>query len=83
VLKVLAVNNELQVSTKPLFSDLLSTNQAAKRIGCNPSRLRGYAVGGWIPGARQVGKHKRWLFDPVRLEKWWQNFNAPKPGEEN
>jgi hypothetical protein len=80
VLKVSLVKHELEVSADPLYSDLLSTAQAAKLIGCPPNLLRIWAVDGLIPGARQAGKGKRWLFHPVLLKQWWANL--PEPWEQ-
>jgi hypothetical protein len=62
---------------------LISLRCASERTGnqLSPNRLRGYALDGSIPGARQVRKGKQWFFKELLFEKWWQEFNGPKPGE--
>jgi hypothetical protein len=62
---------------------LISLQEASELTGnsLSPDRLRGYALDGSIPGARQATKGKQWFFKRALFEKWWQNFNALKPGE--
>jgi hypothetical protein len=63
---------------------LINLREASRLTGYVffPDKLRAYAADGSIPGARQVGRGKQWLFKRELFQKWWQAFNAPKPGEE-
>jgi DNA-binding transcriptional MerR regulator len=58
-------------------------SEVAKKTGFSNEQLRIYALKGIIPGARQVRKGKLWMFQREALEKWWQEFNAPRPEELN
>jgi hypothetical protein len=80
------VSTKSKVLIEPLFSDLdrrelIPLPEVAAKTGYTPSQLRIYAMDGTVPGARQAGKGKRWVFRREPLEKWWQQFNAPRPDE--
>jgi predicted DNA-binding transcriptional regulator AlpA len=89
VLILLAVSEKFEkIATvvKPLFSDLdrrrsIPLAEVAKVTGYPTSWLYTYAVDGTIPGARQAGPGKRWVFEREALERWWANLHAPKAGE--
>jgi hypothetical protein len=86
VLTILLVSKKSQVLIEPLFSDLdrrrrIPLAEVSEVTGFSQSQLRSYAIDGTIPGARQAALGKRWSFDRFLLEKWWQEFNAPKHGE--
>jgi len=70
-------------SSVSVLEPLISLREAAKLTGFSPEQLRLYAIDGTIPGGRQARKGKRWRFRRDLIEKWAQNFYAPKPGEEN
>ena len=66
----------------PDFADkrrLIPLAEVAKRTGIHWQTLRLAAIDGTIPGARQLAKGKRWYFERRELEKWWQDYNAPRP----
>jgi excisionase family DNA binding protein len=64
----------------PLISDLdrrrlIPLAEVAEVTGIDYQALRRYAIDGTIPGARQPGRGKQWLFERKALETWWQKFN--------
>jgi predicted DNA-binding transcriptional regulator AlpA len=72
------------VKIPPLFSGedrrrLIPLIEVAEITGFDRRTLRRYAINGTIPGARQVGPRKPWIFDRFQLEKWWQDFNLQNP----
>jgi hypothetical protein len=80
------VNEKSGVLVEALFSDLdrrdlIPLAEVAKKLGYSQDQVRNYAKNGTIPGGRQAGPGKRWVFKRVPLEKWWQDFNTLKPEE--